>query len=132
VPLHSEGEQTREELDALKAMVMKMPTYSRLFEETPTGVAKATEIFMETEHTLKVPPTTRDPPGLHEHDIIIHQYDIEKLKHGQRVNGLLTTVENGHMHSVDVVYRNGQYIMVGCDGMPHCWDGHGTHLKYEN
>ena len=49
-----QGEQTRKELDALKDMVMKMPTYSAMFEELPTTVAKANALRGEEEHELQV------------------------------------------------------------------------------
>ena len=78
-------------------------------------------------------PTTRDPPGLHGHDILIHQYDIEDLKKGHNVQGLLTSIDNGHQHSVDIrMDSHGNYVMVSCDGMAQCWDGHDIHLTFDH
>lgn len=81
----------------------------------------------------QVAPTTRDPPGLHGHDILIHQYDIEDLKKGHNVQGLLTSIDNGHQHSVDIrMDSHGNYVMVSCDGMAQCWDGHDIHLTFDH
>jgi hypothetical protein len=27
---------------------------------------------------------------------------------------------------------NGDYVMVSCDGMAHCWDGHDSHLTLDH
>lgn len=78
-------------------------------------------------------PTTRDPPGLHDHTLVIHQYDIDAMKKGQTIHGILTSVENGHQHSVDIsMDSHGNYIMASCDGMAHCWDGHDNVLHLDN
>lgn len=133
VPIHAEGQHTRKELEALKDMVMNMPTYSTLFEEMPTSVSQANKLFMETEHLLKIPPTSRDPPGLHDHDLVIHEYDIESMKQGNTVKGVLSSISNAHQHSVDIkMTGNNTYIMTSCDGMARCWDGHDIHLSVES
>ena len=79
--------------------------------------------------TNQVAPTTRDPPGLHGHELLIHQYDIEDMKAGHTVKGLLTSIDNDHQHSIDIrMAGDGRYVMTSCDGMARCWDGHDVHL----
>lgn len=77
-------------------------------------------------------PTTHDPPGYHGHDIMIHEYDIEDMKAGHTIKGVLTSVDNGHQHSVDIgMNAAGHYVIMSCDGMSRCWDGHNNHLTLE-
>jgi len=131
MPFHAEGENTRKELEALKDMVMQMTKYSSLYETSPTNVELAKQAILDKEVTLKIRPTTHDPPGLHGHDITLHQSDIEDMQHGHIVRGLLTSIDNGHQHSVDVALNGTTYRMLSCDGMRHCWDGHPTALILE-
>ncbi|KAL4240644.1 hypothetical protein ACF0H5_001435 [Mactra antiquata] len=132
MPLHNDGNPTKKEVDALKDMVMRMPTYSSLFEEEPTTVSNANALHASQPHLLKVAQTTRDPPGLHSHDVLITQGDIDDMKNGDVIKGLLTSVDNSHQHSIDIrMNQNDEFIIDSCDGMSHCWDGHDNHLTME-
>ncbi|XP_052820683.1 uncharacterized protein LOC128246493 [Mya arenaria] len=132
MPVHADGEQSRKELDALKEMVMNMAKYSSLFEVEPTTVSNANTQYNQQPHMLKVTPTTQDPPGYHGHDLMITQADIEDMKKGQTVRGILTTTDQQHQHSIDIhMDAHGQYVMAACDGLPRCWDGHDTHLTLD-
>ena len=80
----------------------------------------------------KVSPTTSDPPGYHDHVINIAQSDLDELKKGHTIRGLLTTLESGHQHSVDIsMDSRGHFVMTSCDGMAQCWDGHSNQLTLE-
>ncbi|KAH3866832.1 hypothetical protein DPMN_029955, partial [Dreissena polymorpha] len=132
MPFHSDGQQTRKELDALKDMVMNMAKYGPLFETEPTTLSLANQTYNNQPHLLKVAPTSRDPPGYHDHEINIVQSDLNELKQGQTIRAILTSVDNGHQHSVDVsMDSHGHFVMASCDGMAHCWDGHSNQLTLE-
>ncbi|KAL3890663.1 hypothetical protein ACJMK2_002944 [Sinanodonta woodiana] len=112
MPIHGEGAAVWREVAAMKEMLMNMGTFAPLFESEPTSVVDVKALLAMKEYHFIVPPTTRDPPGLHSHDI----------------TGIFTSLANGHQHSIDISYQNGQYNISSCDGLPRCWDDHGTTL----
>ena len=79
---------------------------------------------------FKMAPTTKDPPGLHDHHVTIHQYDIDELKKHHVVKGIFTSVDNQHQHSLDIKMVNGSYVIAKCDGQDKCWDGHPFQLTF--
>ncbi|XP_052268520.1 uncharacterized protein LOC127869902 [Dreissena polymorpha] len=131
MPLHSDGEQTRKELEALKDMVMRMGTYGALFDETPITVHNVDDYTKEDPvHTLQVAPTTQDPPGLHSHTITVLQSEIDLMRTGKAVV-FTTTTDNGHTHVLKVKMDSlGNFFMATCDGIFTCWDGHAKQLIF--
>ncbi|KAH3866825.1 hypothetical protein DPMN_029948 [Dreissena polymorpha] len=110
-------------------MVMNMAKYEPLFETEPSTLALANQTSNNQPHLLQVAPTIRDPPGYHDHTINIVQSDLDELRQGQTIRGLLTSVDNGHQHSVDVsMDSRGNFVMTSCDGTAQCWDGHSTQM----
>ncbi|KAK3583174.1 hypothetical protein CHS0354_025691 [Potamilus streckersoni] len=128
MPIHGEGSGVWREVAAVKEMLMNMGTFAQLFESQPTSVADSKALLATKVCHFIVPPTTRDPPGLHSHDITLHGDDIEDLKAGHELKGIFTSLANGHQHSIDISYQNGHYIISSCDGLPRCWDDHDTTL----
>ncbi|XP_052268772.1 uncharacterized protein LOC127870155 [Dreissena polymorpha] len=146
MPLHSDGEQTRKELDALKEIVLSMSTHGGLFYEKPLTADNVGDYASknpapvppnqapvpETEdrvRTFQLAPTTRNPPGLHSHTFTVLQSEIDNIMKVGKVVGVETTTENGHAHVMRVkMDAFGRYVYTICDGQKECWDGHPREL----
>ncbi|XP_052257663.1 uncharacterized protein LOC127862540 [Dreissena polymorpha] len=133
MPFHSDGEQTRKELEALKEMVLRMGTHGSLFYETPLTVDNLDDYAKKEQpvHRILVAPTTKNPPGLHGHYISVMQSEIDLMRTGKTIV-FDTTTDQGHAHTLRVkMDSRGKYIMTSCDGKKICWDEHPTEMIFK-
>lgn len=129
VPVHGEGSAVWKEVAALKDIVLRPNTNRMMYFEEPKAIPEGQKPRVDV--TYETAPSTRDPPGLHTHTIIIGPEDMDDMKAGQTVS-FTTSHENAHDHNVGVAYRKvdgkDTYVIVKCDGKPTCWDGHAPEL----
>merc|ERR1712062_693227 len=123
-----EGNTVGMELEALKDAVMKMSTYSYLYERQPmTGTAAAQPANVDVEFHVK--DTGHTPPGLHGHDFTLTADEYQKMMNGTDIK-VTTSYNLGHVHELDIYYNKGNhnYYIRHCDGQNRCWDYHSNVL----
>ncbi|RUS88884.1 hypothetical protein EGW08_003323, partial [Elysia chlorotica] len=124
MPVHGEGSPVWKELNALKDMTMHMNRYASLFEERPgqmsgNGTATDLEGLLHFQMSL----THMEPPGEHRHDFYLNAEELDELKHGVHLT-VTSSLDLGHEHELELVYRRGRVKILRCDKMTACWDGH--------
>ncbi|XP_033732863.1 uncharacterized protein LOC117322199 [Pecten maximus] len=127
VPVHMEGSAEGKEIAAVIEMVNHMSKYSSYFVEPPTATSSAHTSLPDGHFATSY--THKDPPGYHRHEIYISHDEMSSLASGNIVS-VFTSTDQGHEHTIDMGYNStsGQYYIQACDGLPHCWDGHGNQI----
>ena len=130
MPVHAEGSTVWKEVEALRDIVMNMGKYSRFFEVSPpfgSDSAKPTKrpaiyIVLHTSLSEKEP--------VHEHTISLVKAQYNNLTKRKKVLTVTTSEVNDHTHVVIMKYDSSskEFIIVECDGLAKCTDGHSDKL----
>ena len=118
VPVHGEGSGVWKELEALKDIVLEPKTYIHMFHENWR--------YEKSEGVELLTGKSQDDG--HVHRVVISAREVDMLKEGRPV--LVETGEtNGHSHEMTIrLWKNGIYVMVGCDAAKYCFDRHDIQL----
>ncbi|GFS25283.1 hypothetical protein ElyMa_005179800 [Elysia marginata] len=129
MPVHGEGSPVWKELNALKEMSMHMNRYASLYEERPgqmTSNDSNSDLDGIVHYQLSL--TYMDPPGEHSHDFFLNKEEVDELKRGVHIM-VTTSLDLGHEHELELVYRHNRVKILRCDKLSACWDGHGNFAK---
>ena len=138
-PVHNEGNHIYKEVEALKDIVMRMSTYQHMLREkasTPGDGSGGggTDPMIR----FRLPDATRDPPGLHTHEVEIPKSEMETMMEEGTTYHVDTEEANEHSHSLVVAYdanAKQKWVVKKCDQKPEgepCWDGHPMYLELES
>lgn len=76
--------------------------------------------------------TTKDPPGMHTHELEIDQAGVEAMMTEGISMDVETDEANGHSHALLIRYDPSaaeNWVIMSCDGRDSCWDEHDMHLE---
>ncbi|KAL3882914.1 hypothetical protein ACJMK2_029216 [Sinanodonta woodiana] len=128
VPIHAEGNSMYKEVEALKALMMEFDQYSYILTHKPVLPDQNGHVPMIT---LRVPYTSKTPPGGHYHDVYISAEDKHALMASENNTlHVVTSEQKGHRHELLISYdhRHYNYKITTCDHKPHCSDDHQSYL----
>ena len=116
--VHSLHGQNKEFCSVLKDIVLEPKTYIHMFHENwRDEKSEGVELL-----------TGKSQDDGHVHRVVISAREVDMLKEGRSV--LVETGEtNGHSHEMTIRrWKNGIYVMIGCDAAKYCFDRHDIHL----
>lgn len=133
-PIHEDGNTIFKELEALKDVVMRMNKYSHILREHPNGGNGGGD-GGDPMYKFSMDMSTRDPPGLHTHEIAIPRSEVESMMTMGTTYEVETDLANGHEHTLVIRYdknaTKNHWVIQSCDNNNSCWDGHPMYVLYE-
>lgn len=130
-PSHHEGNPIYKEMDALKEMVLDMPKYTEYFEARPFA-SQNTHVYNGDAFLQHFTTTFAHKNGLHQHDVYVDSREWNGLNHNYPLD-VVTSNDNDHQHVLRIQrdpHNHDKFMIVSCDGAPHCWDGHASGLLH--